>query len=162
MSEARMTITGYTTEPVQRISQSGKAMLDVSVAHTPRRKNRQTGEWEDVTDKDGQKLTLWARARFFEDEADHMARHLAKGMYVEIEGEPRLNAYVDNEGNPAASLELYRPVVKIIPRASRQGGAGRDESPWGTQTPAGDGYGSQNQDHFATGGDSGGAFNQPF
>lgn len=154
MSTARTVITGFTTEPVQRIAQSGKAMLDISVAHTPRRKNQQTGQWEDVTDKDGNDLTLWVRARFFEAEADHLAQHVAKGTFVEIEGEPRLNVYEDKGGRPAASLELHRPVLKIIPRAPRSAtGAGSTppatvgaSDPWGASQAGAQGSGGFNEE----------------
>lgn len=152
MSQARITIRGNAAEPKQRISQSGKTMLDISVAHTARRKNRDNGEWEDVTDQRGEKVTLWARATFFDDDAHEFARVVGKGDLIELEGEPRPNAYVDNAGNPRASIDIHRAILKIVPRASRngasrgstgQGAASQSSDPWSTTQNAdtGNGFG---------------------
>ena len=132
MSKATLSIEGYVAEPKQRVSQNGKAMLDISVAHSPRRFNKQSNQWEDVTDQQGNKITLWIRATFFEDYAQLYAQHVTKGSYVRLEGEPRLNVYTDNGGNTNANIELQFAQLSIIPRrtANDQGGYQQAQQQW--------------------------------
>lgn len=140
MSKATMTIEGFAAEPKTRVSQSGKQMLDVAVAHTPRRFNKQTNQWEDVTDKDGQKVTTWARATFFEEKAAAVAAVVQKGTLVRLEGEPRLNTYTDGQGKAAASIDLQFADISLVVQAARQdapqGGFGGGTP---AQEPAGQG-----------------------
>lgn len=124
MSKASFSIEGFAAEPKQRTSQNGKRMLDISVAHTERRKNKQSGEWENATDRDGNEITLWARATFFDEQADLLAQKVAKGTLVRIEGMPRLNAYVDNSGQARAGIDIQFASLSIIPRASGGGSGG--------------------------------------
>ena len=124
MSKALFSIEGFAAEPKPRVSQNGKRMLDISVAHTERRKNKQSGEWENVTDRDGNEVTLWARATFFEDQADLLAATVSKGTLVRIEGMPRLNVYVDNSGNARGGIDVQFASLSIIPRAASGGGNG--------------------------------------
>lgn len=137
MSEANFVIEGFAAEPKQRFSQAGKSMLDISVAHSPRRKNRDTGEWEDVVNRSGQKVTVWARATFFGDQADFLATQVQKGTYVRLEGEPRVNAYLAGN-DPAANIEIQFAKLSIIPRQQRaQGGSGvSGQSGWHHPAPA--------------------------
>lgn len=120
MSKASFVIEGFAAEPKHRVSQSGKRMMDVSVAHTPRRKNKQTGEWENVTDQNGAEVTLWARATFFGDMADFLATQVRKGVLVRLEGEPRVNAYTDNGGQAKASIDIQFASLSIVPMKPRQ------------------------------------------
>ena len=128
---ARMTVTGFAQEPRQRVSQSGKPLLDVGVAHNKRRKN-QSGQWENATDKDGNELVMWVRATFFEDEALFLANEIRKGDFIELEGEPMVRAYTDNSGSAKASVELSGAVVKKLPRAARGGGSNASSAAPGT------------------------------
>lgn len=146
MSYAHTRIEGFAAEPKQRVSQNGKSMLDISVAHTPRRLNKQTNEWEDVTDRNGAKITVWARATFFDEEAHEFARLVGKGTLIEVEGEPRVSAYLDNGGQPQASIELHRPKLKIIPRAPRQGVPGAGSGVGAGSWSSGQGSGPQSAD----------------
>lgn len=127
MSKANMVIEGFAAEPKARTSQSGKRMLDVSVAHTPRKFNKQSNQWEDVLDKDGQKVTTWARATFFDEKADAVHAAVAKGTLVRMEGEPRLSVYTNNSGQASASIDLQFADISVVvqkPRQDAQGGAG--------------------------------------
>ncbi|MEV8339232.1 single-stranded DNA-binding protein [Leucobacter sp. NPDC077196] len=150
MSKASFSIEGFAAEPKQRTSQNGKRMLDISVAHTERRKNKQSGEWENATDRDGNEITLWARATFFDEQADLLAQQVAKGTLVRIEGMPRLNAYVDNSGTAKASIDVQFASLSIIPRASSGGSGGGSWAPAPQQSQGGF-QGAQN-DPGASGG----------
>lgn len=61
---ATATILGRIAEPVLRWTQGGHAVLELSIAATPRRKDRQTGEWAD----DG--APLWINATLWDAEAE--------------------------------------------------------------------------------------------
>lgn len=126
MSEITTRVEGFiATDPTTSQTSTGKPVLSVSVAHTERRKNQQTGQWEDAVDKDGQKITTWARATFWEDEALFLAGQLSKGLYVVIEGDARVSAYLDSKTNtPRAQLEVHRAKLSIMPRAARSGPSG--------------------------------------
>lgn len=119
MSSATMTIDGMTAEPRSRVSQSGRRMTDLAVAHTPRRFNKQSQQYEDVLDQDGQKITTWARATFFDEMADVVA-NIGKGTLVTMTGEPRVNVYTNNQGQPAASLDLQFASVALVVQKPRQ------------------------------------------
>lgn len=137
MSKATMVIEGFAAEPKARTSQSGKRMLDVSVAHSPRRFNKQSNQWEDVTDQDGKPVTTWARATFFGEKADAVYAAVQKGALVRMEGEPRLNAYTNNQGQAAASLELqFADIAVVVQKPAQQaqggfaGGSGQGQGEW--------------------------------
>ncbi|KUF05680.1 single-stranded DNA-binding protein [Leucobacter sp. G161] len=137
MSKATLVIEGFAAEPTARTTQTGKRMLDVSVAHSPSRFNKQTNQWEDVLDKDGQKITTWARATFFDEKADAVQQLVSKGALVRLEGEPRLNVYMNNQGQAAASLDIQFAHISLVVQAARQGSAqqgqgGAGQSGWAT------------------------------
>lgn len=160
MSKATMTVEGFASEPKARVSQSGKQMLDVAVAHTPRRFNKQANQWEDVTDKDGQKVTTWARATFFDEKAAAVAAVVQRGTLVRLEGEPRLNPYTDGQGKAAASIDLQFADISLVVQAARQDApqpgfgsgtpaqapTGQGQADWGAPAASqgfGDGFGGQ-------------------
>ena len=147
---AKMEIVGLAAEPKQAVTKSGDPVLNVSVAHTPRRKNQQTGEWEDAGD------TLWVSAAFFGDEATFLAGHVRKGLSVRLEGEPTLRTYSAQDGSARGQMELKRAALSIIPRRPRQdaqqggfgGGSPQGQGQW-VQPPA---NGAQNGAQAAPGG----------
>lgn len=130
-------------------------MLDISVAHSPRRFNKQSQQWEPVKGRDGNEVTLWARATFFDDMADFLQSQVVKGTLVRLEGEPRLNVYEDNGGRPAASIEIQFASLSIVPLKPRQ------DAPqaWSNATGGSSaGVGSSPGGNGAQGGFQGGGF----
>jgi len=131
MSTARMSITGFLSQdPTIQYTQAGKAVLNLSVPHTPRRFNKDTNEWEDAG------TTLWVQTSVWEEQAELLAGLLSKGTPVRLEGEPTLRAWESN-GKSGVNLELKFAEVAIIPRPQRsQQAAGVNQNPgtgsWGT------------------------------
>ena len=155
MMTAKLIVSGLAAEPVQRVSNSGKVLLDISVAHNERVRDKQTGEWSNVKDQDGNEIVFWTRATFFDEQATFLASVISKGDRIELEGEPRVRAYTDKSGNARAGVELRGAVVKTLPRAPRGGGS---NAGWGA--PAGvDASGPVNG---AQNGFGGGGFGEPF
>ena len=140
---ANMEVVGNLAEPKHAVSRDGKAILNLSVGHTPRRKNQQTGEWEDAGD------TLWVRATFWEDEADFIGQKVRKGMRVHLEGEPQLSVREHN-GKTYTNLELKRPSIMFLPQRAPQGGQGASSGGYAAGSPQA-GNAPQN-DGWATGG----------
>ncbi len=116
MSKATAVFEGFISEPRSAVTKGGKPVLTVSVGHTPRKK--EGDQWVDAGP------TVWARASFFDEQADHLHGVLSKGDFVRVEGEPRLNVYTDRDGAAQASIDLWRPSLSIVPRAPRGGGSG--------------------------------------
>lgn len=114
---AKLEIVGNLADPKRAQSRDGKAILNLSVGHTPRRKNRDTGEWEDAGD------TLWVRAAWFGDEADLIGSQVAKGMRVRIEGEPQMSVR-EHEGRTYTNLELRWPSITFLPQRQQGYNAG--------------------------------------
>lgn len=132
MSKATMTVEGFLSKDAQiGRTQSGDAYLNLSVAHTPRRKNRETNEWEDAGD------TLWVGFTLWREEAEAFASYAEKGTFVRVEGEPFLRTWESN-GKSGTSLELKFARAAVVPRAPRGGGRAAAtpaaEEPWATPT----------------------------
>ena len=91
-----------------KYTQSGKPVASVTVAHTPRRLNEQTQQWEDAGE------TTWVRLNFWDKQAE-AALHIKKGMRVIAEGTPRVSAYTGQGGEARASLDLRPPAGNTGP-----------------------------------------------
>lgn len=93
-----------------KYTQSGKPVASVAVAHTPRRLNEQTQQWEDAGE------TTWVRLNFWDKQAE-AALHIKKGMHIVAEGTPRVSAYTGKSGEARASLDLRVYSWGITPKA---------------------------------------------
>lgn len=113
MSKATLTIEGFVAKDPELGNHNGKSVTNVSVAHTPRRKNQQTGDFEDAGP------TLWVQASFWEQDADAVAADVRKGTLVTITGQPELRVYQKQDGTTDAGLTLKFGTLGVIPRAPR-------------------------------------------
>lgn len=110
MSKSTLVVEGYLSkEPELGHTNSGDAYLGLSIPHTPRRKNRETGEWEDAGD------TLWVQSTLWREDAELFAPLLRKGTQVRVEGEPVLRSWESGEKS-GVNLEVKFPRVSIVPR----------------------------------------------
>lgn len=164
MSELNVNVEGFiATEPSQGTTQAGKAYLSVSVAHNERRKNQQSGQWENAKDKDGNDIVSWIRATFWEEEAISLSNQLAKGTLITLRGNGRVTAYTDQSGVARGQLEVLWPKIAIVPRKQSQqaqqggfgGGSGQGQDSWAKPPANGPQNGGQG---FGGGAD----FGQPF
>lgn len=120
-----------------RYTQAGKPVAAVNVAHTPRRLNEQTQQWEDAGE------TTWVRLNFWDRQAES-ALHIKKGMRVIAEGTPRVSAYTGQGGEARASLDLRVNSWGITPkpqnnqqapaRPQQEPQAAAATDPWGNPT----------------------------
>ena len=65
-----------------------------------------------------QEKTTWFRVTAWRKLAENCARFLHKGQPVLVEGDVEASAWLDQQGNARASLELTARVVKFLGRRS--------------------------------------------
>jgi single-strand DNA-binding protein len=141
--DTQITVVGNLTgDPELRFIQSGAAVVNFTVASTPRTFDRQSNEW-----KDGE--TLFMRCSLWREAAENVAESLTKGMRVlvtgrlvsrswEANGEKRTvtEMQVDEVG---PSLRYATAKVSRTQRSGGQGGGngGGGFSGGGSSSPAG-------------------------
>ena len=114
MSINRVNISGnLTRDPELRATQGGSAVLTFGVAVNDRRRNPQTGEWEDYPN--------FIDCVVFGNRAEPLSRFLSKGMKVAIEGKLRWSQW-ERDGQKRSKIEVIVDEVEFL--SSRQGGQG--------------------------------------
>ena len=102
MSINRVVVSGnLTRDPELRVTPGGTQVLGFGVAVNDRRRNQQTGEWEDYPN--------FIDCTMFGNRAEALSRILLKGMKVAIEGKLRYSSWEDKNGGGR------RSKVEIIP-----------------------------------------------
>ena len=113
MSINRVNISGnLTRDPQLRQTQGGMAILSLGVAVNDRRKNQQTGEWEDVPN--------FVDCVVFGTRAEKLAQFLAKGSKVAIEGKLRWSQW-EKDGAKRSKLEVIVDEIEFMSRGGSQG-----------------------------------------
>ena len=112
MSINRVAISGnLTRDPELRAAQSGTAILSFSVAVNDRRRNAQTGEWEDVPN--------YVDCIVFGRRAEGLAKFLAKGTKVAIEGRLRWSQWQDKDtGKNRSKLEVVVDEIEAMSKSN--------------------------------------------
>lgn len=108
MSINRVNITGnLTRDPELRSTAGGMAVLGFGVAVNDRRKNQQTGQWEDYPN--------FVDCTMFGNRAEALSRILRKGMKVAIEGKLRYSAWEDkNGGGGRSKIEVIVDEIELM------------------------------------------------
>lgn len=102
MSINRVVVSGnLTRDPELRATPGGTQVLGFGIAVNDRRRNQQTGEWEDYPN--------FIDCTMFGNRAEALSRILRKGMKVAIEGKLRYSSWEDKNGGGR------RSKVEIIP-----------------------------------------------
>ena len=97
-----------------RSTAGGTQILSFGVAVNDRRRNQQTGEWEDVPN--------FVDCVVFGQRAEALSRFLSKGSKVAIEGKLRFSSWETKEGQRRSKLEVVVDEVEFLSR-NQQGGA---------------------------------------
>lgn len=93
-------------DPELRTTPSGTPVCNFSLAV-----NRQ---WTNRDDEQVEKTT-WFRVTVWQRQAETVARYLRKGSRVLVVGEvEEANAYLNREGEPAATIEVTGRLVKFL------------------------------------------------
>lgn len=107
MSINKVMATGnLTRDPELRATPAGTQVLHFGMAINDRAKNQQTGEWEDRPN--------FVDCVIFGARAEAMARILAKGMKVAVEGRLRYSSWQDKEGNRRSKLEVVVDEIDLM------------------------------------------------
>lgn len=120
------TLTGtgrLTSDPELRFSANGVAVCKVDLAFNDRRKNQQTGEWEDSG-------VLFVRGTAFKQLAENICESLAKGVEVAVTGRLKTEQWETREGEKRSATELLidsigpslRTATATVQRMQRSGG----------------------------------------
>jgi single-strand DNA-binding protein len=130
--EPIITVVGnLTADPDLRFTPSGVAVLDFTVASTPRVYDRESGEWRDDD-------TLFLRCSLWRQAAQNAAESLSKGTRVIVQGRLRQRSFETKEGDKRTTVELdvdaigpelHHASAKVT-RVNRDGGATADDGLW--------------------------------
>lgn len=112
MSINRVNISGnLTRDPELRATASGTQVLSFGVAVNDRRRNAQTGEWEDYPN--------FVDCTMFGNRAEAVGRFLAKGMKVAIEGKLHYSSW-ERDGQKRSKLEVIVDEIEVMVRRDGQ------------------------------------------
>ena len=106
MSINKVLISGnLTRDPELRSTASGMPVMSFGMAVNDRRKNPQTGEWEDHPN--------WVDCTMFGSRAEGVSRYISKGSKVAVEGKLRYSSYEKN-GMKISKLEVIVDEIEFM------------------------------------------------
>lgn len=111
MSINRVTITGNLTRDSELYSNSNTNVLKIGVAVNDRRKNQQTGEWEDVPN--------YIDCVLFGNRALSLAQYLTKGVKVAIEGKLRWSQWED-KGTKKSKINVIVDQIELMQKTTQE------------------------------------------
>lgn len=107
MSINRVIISGnLTRDPELRSTASGLPVLGFGVAVNDRRKNQQTGEWEDYPN--------FIDCTMFGARAERVSRFLDKGSKVAIEGKLHYSQWETKEGQKRSKIDVIVDELEFM------------------------------------------------
>jgi len=102
----RVNITGnLTRDPELRATQGGTQVLHLGVAVNDRRRNQQTGNWEDYPN--------FIDCVMFGTRAEAISRYLRKGTKVAIEGKLRYSSW-ERDGQKRSKIEVVIDEIEFM------------------------------------------------
>lgn len=106
-NDTTITVVGnLTADPELQFTPNGAAVVNFTIASTPKRYNKQTSSMEDGE-------TLFMRASVWREQAENAAESLTKGARVIAHGNLKSRSFQDKEGNNRTSWEVE--VQEIAP-----------------------------------------------
>ena len=102
-------------DPELRYTPQGTPVCSFSLATNERRKDRNTGENNDITT--WFRVTLWGR------QAETASQYLTRGKPVYIEGRLRVEEWTDRDAKPRHTLEVNATDMQFIGPARTDEGA---------------------------------------
>ncbi len=128
MSINKVMITGnLTRDPELRATGSGMQILQFGVAVNDRRRNQQTGEWEDYPN--------FVDCVVFGSRAEALSRFLSKGSKVAVEGKLRYSSWEAKEGGRRSKLEVIVEDLDFLSQRGGQQGGSQGQGGYAAQAP---------------------------
>lgn len=114
MSINKVLISGNLTRDAElRATSGGMSILSFGVAVNDRRKNSQTGEWENCPN--------YIDCTIFGRRADALAQYLTKGLKVAIEGKLHYSSWEDrNGGGKRSKLDVTVDEIELMSSRNEQ------------------------------------------
>ena len=132
MSINRVIISGNLTRDSElRHTAGGMPVLGFGMAVNDRRKNQQTGEWEDYPN--------FVDVTVFGTRAEGLAQYLKKGGKVAVEGKLRWSQW-ERDGQKRTKLEVIGEEIEFMSRADGRGGQDAGAPQTAPQQPQADVY----------------------
>jgi single-strand DNA-binding protein len=137
-NETITTIVGnLTADPDISVTDKGVSWVRFTVASTPRRFDREAGQYVDGD-------ALFMRCTAWRDLAEHIAESLNKGARVIVSGRLRQNTWQTPEGDTRSSIDLdvdeigpsLRFATAKVAKLTRSGGHGTDPNDPFNRPPA--------------------------
>lgn len=120
-----------TNQPELRSTPGGMAILEFGLAVNERRKNQQTGEWEERPN--------FFNLKVFGTRGEALSRILTKGMHVSVEGRLHWDSWEDkNTGQKRSKVEVIVDEIELMTQ--------RQNGPQAAPQP---GYAAQQQRMYA-------------
>lgn len=138
--EIPITVVGnLTADPELRFTPNGAAVVNFTVASTPRKFDKDTNKWVDGD-------TVFMRCNAWRSTAENVAETLTRGMRVIASGTMRQRSYQTTEGEKRTSMEVevdeVGPALKYatakVNKITRDGNSGGNvakapaDDPWGS------------------------------
>ncbi len=95
-------------DPELRSTQGGVAVCDFSVAVSRRWNDRNSGQQREET--------TWFKVSCWRGLAETVSQYVQKGMQILVTGEVKASAYLGNDGQARASLEITARDVQFLGR----------------------------------------------
>ncbi|MBN1562957.1 MAG: single-stranded DNA-binding protein [Anaerolineae bacterium] len=111
-------------EPEMRYTQSGVAVCDFSVAVSR--------NWTDRNTNERREETTWFKVSAWRGLAETVNQYVHKGMQIMVAGRVTASAYIGQDGEARASLEITAQDIQFLGRrgeAYDDGGGGQPSEP---------------------------------
>lgn len=95
-------------DPELKVTPSQMQIVNFSLATTERRKNSQSGQWENET--------TWHNIVVFGTTAENCSKYLKKGSGVVVEGKIQTRKWQDKEGKDRYTTEIVANSVTFLPK----------------------------------------------
>jgi single-strand DNA-binding protein len=114
----KMQVIGHLGKDCVVNTVNGKNVINFTVAHTEKYKDKQGNQ---------QEKTIWVECGYW-TERTGIAPYLLKGQLVFAEGTADVKAYNKNDGTPGASLNMMVRDVQLLGKKSDNAGGGGNYS----------------------------------
>jgi single-strand DNA-binding protein len=117
MSINRVVLVGrLTADPEMRAVPSGMSVLKMRLAFNDRRKNAQTGDWDEHAN--------YIDVTMFGTRAEGVSRVVTKGMRIGVDGKLRWREWESQTGEKRSALEVIADDIEFLDSRGEGGGGG--------------------------------------
>jgi len=122
MSINRVNLTGNLTRDAElKQTAGGTAILKIRLAVNDRRKNAQTGQWEDAPN--------YVDVTVFGARAEALSRFLSKGKQIAVDGKLRWREWESQQGEKRNALEVVADDIELLGGRSDAGSGAAHPAP---------------------------------